>query len=353
MTVTGNDSDGEFSMARPGGPWDLLFSYQRVQILYAAAELGIADVLANGPLSYHEIATRVGADPDALRRLLRELIILDLVEQLDTRRFALTKQGAMLRTGAPMDLRGQILLHAGPLRWRAWGELTESIRTGEPPRQEETGMTVFEAISADPTLAAPFHAAMSTSSRYAAPTIAASYDFSKFTTIADLGGGDGTLLAAILAANPNLRGVLVELPETLERAPDRLRASGVEDRCQLIGGDFLESVPGGVDAYLLKNTIHDWNDEFATKILRNCRTATPDAALLLLEFILPSVLTKDDGPLATSSDLNMMIIGGGKERTEEEFRHLLAGAGFTITTTIDLMPPGYHLIEARPTTSIP
>jgi O-methyltransferase/methyltransferase family protein len=326
---------------------DMLFGYMPTQMLYTAAELGIADALADGPRTYTELAEAAGASPPAMRRLLRALAGIGVVTQLDAERFELTELGDPLRSDAPGSIRGLVGLFAGPEVWAAWGALPHAVRTGEPTWQKVTATTPFEFFEQNPALGDTFNRAMAEHTRQVAPGILAGYDFTRFATIADLGGGDGTLLAAILAAVPGPRGLLFDLRQALRTAAGVLAAGGVADRCEVVAGDFFEEVPAGADAYLLKSVIHDWDDEQAVAILCNVRAAMgADARLLLVEFVLPEVVTPDD-PGNTGSDLNMLVNTGGRERTEREFRELLDAAGLTVTTITDALPPaGYRVIEA-------
>lgn len=330
---------------------DMTFGYMPAQVLYATAELALADTLAGGPRTYEELAKETGTDPQALRRLLRALAGMGAVAQLDADRFELTELGGALRSDAPDSIRGLVMLFTGPEVWRTWGELPQSLRTGEPGWQRVTGLTPFEFFERHSEQSATFNAAMAQHTRDVAPGIIAGYDFARFGTIADLGGGDGTLIAAILSAAPGPRGVLFDLPPALESAPANLAAAGVADRCEVVAGDFFEAVPAGADAYVLKSVIHDWDDERSTAILRNCRAVMgPDARLLLLELVMPSVISPDD-PGNAMSDINMLITTGGRERTADEFRELLDGAGLSLTAMTDALPPsGYRVVEAVPST---
>ncbi|XRQ16104.1 methyltransferase [Actinomadura welshii] len=326
---------------------DHAFGYMPAQMLHAAAEIGVADALADGPRTSGELAGRTGTHAPSLYRLLRGLTGLGVVEQKERDLFALTAEGQRLRTGAPDSIRALIRLFCGPDVWRTWGDMTETLRTGEYAWERATGRTPFEFFESERELSATFNAAMAEHTRAVAPGVIEAHDFGRYGTVADLGGGDGTLLAAILRANPGTRGMLVDLPAGLEAAPGTLK--DVADRAEVVPGDFFAAVPEGADAYVLKSVIHDWDDEKAAEILRNCRAAMrPGARVVVLEQVMPELVT----PEATGvvrNDLNMLVSTGGRERTEAEFRDLLEGAGFTaVALTGPLPPSGYHVIAAEP-----
>lgn len=320
------------------------------QILYATAELGIADALADGPQGYESLATQTETNAAALRRLLRALVALGLVTQLDADRFALTELGRCLAADTHDSVRDHLLLSITPELWRAWGDLTRTVRTGEPYRHPDTGLTAHESTLRHPMLAAKYRGAKAQSSQEFTAGLTTAYDFSRFQTVADLGGDEGTLLAAILAAIPALRGVLYDLPTALERAAATLNAAGVVDRCEVVAGDFTESVRSGADAYLLNHVVRDCGDDQAIAILRNCRAAmTPSARLLLLETVMPPVLTHHDSSTYGLTDLNNLIYTGGRERTADEYRNLLEAAGLRLTTMTNVPAtnglPDYNVIE--------
>ncbi|GAA2639501.1 methyltransferase [Actinomadura fulvescens] len=328
---------------------DLAFGYMPAQLLYAAAELRLGDALAGGARTSGELAAETGADPQALHRLLRALTCLGALAQDEPGRFTLTEEGRRLRADAPDSIHGLLGLFCAPDVWRSWGDLVETLRTGDPAWERVNGMTPFEYLERHPERSVTFNKAMSEHTREVAPAFIEGYDFTRFGTIADLGGGDGTLLAAILRAVPSARGVLVDLPAGLEEADGTLKEAGVADRCELVPGDFFQSVPEGADAYLLKSVIHDWNDERAVAILRTCRAAAAaDAKVLLLETVVPEKLTPEHTGIVMN-DMNMLVCTGGGERTEEEFRRLLEAAGFALTKITDVLgPSGYRVIEGTP-----
>jgi hypothetical protein len=290
------------------------------QVLRAAAELRIADLLAEGPRTTAELAQAADAHEPSLRRLLLALAGLGIVAQLDGDRFELAEAGRELTSVGAL-----FRLLCGPEMLRGWEALVPSLRTGDCAWEIAHGMPVFDYYGAHPESAATFNAAMAEHTRDAAPSIVATADFSRFRRVVDVGGGDGTLLTAIRDAEPEVEGVVFD----------------VED------GDFFESVPRGADAYVLKQILHDWADEPATAILRSCRAAMgPGARLLILERMLPERATPADvGPLLV--DILMLVATGGRERTEREFRALLAAADLELLSVSESLPPfDYRVLEA-------
>jgi SAM-dependent methyltransferase len=226
---------------------------------------------------------------------------------------------------------------------RAFEPIIETIRTGTPGLDLAHGMSIFEFVETHPELAKGFHAAMSERTAQFAPSVAAGYDFSAMRTVADIGGGNGTLLAAILRANGHLRGVLFDQPAVVANAPEVLQTAGVEDRCEIVPGDFFARVPGGADAYIMANVLHDWDDARSARILRNCRAAMATSGrVLIIERLIP------DDPAAALpvllSDMNMLVFTGGKERTNAEYGELLSEADLSPGRVLPFAPP-YGVIE--------
>lgn len=314
------------------------------QALYVTAKLGIADELAGGPLNAPEIASRVGADPDAVHRLMRALAGKGVFEKRRDDTFALTPIGDALRADAPGSMRALLLFIGDPAQWEHWGNLLHSVKTGETAPIKLRGTNFFEYLDTNPELAAVFNDAMTSMSAMAIDPVLAAYDFSGFGRIVDVGGGHGSLLAAVLTSAPNASGVLFDLPSVVEGAPPVLDAAGIADRCAVSAGSFMEVVPEGGDAYLLKTIIHDWDEETALLILRNARAAMgPKAKLLLLEMVLPE---HDSAHFGTMLDLEMLVIAGGKERTRSEYANLLARAGFRLERVVETAGP-LSIVEAR------
>jgi hypothetical protein len=242
---------------------------------------------------------------------------------------------ACLRADLPGSMHAAVLLFGG-ITDKAWGDLLYSVETGNPAFHRVFGMDSFSYMAQHPEEAANFDRAMSDFTRQIAIAVAAAYDFSTFRTIVDIGGGDGTLLAGILTAWPNLRGILFEQPHVAQRAVEPVRAAGLMDRCEIRGGDFFHEVPGGGDAYVLKHVIHDWDDLRATMILENCHRAMHAAGkLLIIEGVYPPRIDRsDESRGAASNDVNMLVCTGGRQRSEDEFRALLKSAGFKLTRIV-------------------
>ncbi|MFD7646092.1 methyltransferase [Streptomyces albidoflavus] len=298
------------------------------QAIHTAAKLGVADVLAEGPRTAEEIAAEVGAHSDGVYRLLRALTTRSIFAELPGRRFALTPMADALRSGAPNSVRALVLMAGHPITQETWGQLTHSVVTGEPAFWKLRGMRVFEYLARDEEYAGLFNQAMTFSSNIEIPTVLEAYDFSRFGTIVDVGGGQGRLLAAILQATPEAHGILLDIESVTAGAQQLLADAGVADRCTVRSGSFFDDVPAGADAYVLKHVLHDWPKDKAVEILRSVRAAVPDGGELLLVAL---VLPDDDSPhLGKVVDLDLLLEFGGRHRTAEEYRELLAEAGFEL-----------------------
>lgn len=315
------------------------------QTMYVAAKLGIADELAAGAGRAADVAPRVGADPDALYRLMRALASKGLLRHRRDDSFALTKVGQALRSDVPGSMRDMVLFVGHQARWEDWGNLLHSVQTGEPSVLRLRGMPYWDYLETDQELAQVFNAAMTATSGMTNELALASYDFSDLKLIVDVGGGHGRLLSTILHRAPLARGLLYDLPTVVAGADPVLVAAGVTDRCTVEGGSFLERVPDGGDTYVMKNIIHDWDDESSLRILRNIRTAiTPDGRLLLLEMVLPERATSFVG---YQFDLEMLVTVGGRERTRREYSELLRRAGFRLNRIVETVTP-VSIVEALP-----
>jgi hypothetical protein len=305
---------------------ELINGYQVSQAIHVAATLGIADLLTDGAKSCDELAAAAGAHPGTLYRLLRALATVGVFREDDGHRFALTPIGDCLRSDAPEPLGGWAAYAGRPAYWQAWGSLLGSVRTGENAFRRVHGVSVWEHRAADPEEGASFDRAMTDGSRRVTRGVLDAYDFGRFGTVVDVGGGQGALLAALLLAYPAMRGVLYEQPQVAARADRVLRQSGVADRCEVVGGSFFDAVPTGGDAYLLKSVLQDWDDEHSTAILRNCRNAVPATGRLFV--VEQEILPPNEGRAAKFSDLNMLVSPGGQNRTVEEYGKLLSVSGF-------------------------
>jgi SAM-dependent methyltransferase len=317
------------------------------QALYAAAKLGIADALAVGPASADAVAREAKTHPRATYRLLRALATLDVVRESDGGVFELTPLGRCLTADSPDSVQAWALLWGGPMMWEPWGHLADCVRTGEMAPKFLSGVDgAFELMKAYPEDAAHFNRSMLELTRGVAALLPAAYDFSGARVVVDVGGGFGSLLPPLLRKNPSLRGVVYDLPGCAEGSRKLMAEEGLTDRCDFEPGDFFESVPTGGDIYLLKSVIHDWDDAKSRTILERCRAAlAPGARLLVLEWIMPDRAGPADVGIA-GTDLNMMVMVGGQERTGPEYRALLASAGLRVTRVI---PTGaMSVMEAVP-----
>ena len=315
------------------------------QAIAVAADLGIADLLADGPKSSAELAEATDSHPRALYRLLRTLAGVGVFTEVEPETFGLTPMAETLRSDVPASLRAWARQTCGDVQWRTWGQLGHSVRTGGTAFKHVHGMENWQYRAQHPEANAMFNAAMTSFSSQVTGAVVAAYDFSRFGTLVDVGGGLGQLLATILAATPSLRGLLFDQPHVVANAGRILADAGVADRCEIVGGSFFESVPGGADAYILSRVIHDWDDERSVAILKTCRRAMGDGGtLLLVEEVIPPGDTPSFGKLM---DLNMLVSPGGEERTEAEYRALYEAAGFTLTQVIPTRSR-MHVVEGSP-----
>ena len=301
------------------------------RFLFVAAELSLADHFADGPKTADELARPTETHAPSLYRFLRALTSVGLFKEDEGGRFSLTPLGEPLKTGVPGSVRVPILLMASQLMTRAMDNLIYSIRTGRPGFEEAFGMPFFEWLACHPESkeASLFSEVMVSYHGAEPPAVAAAYDFSHFGTIVDVGGATGNLLTTILGRYPGPRGIVFDMPHVVRDAPALINARGLADRISVEGGSFLMNVPGGGDAYLLSHIIHDWSESQSIAILTSCRGAMrSDGRLLLIEMVLPPVNVSFRGARA---DIGLMVLNGGQERTEKEYRELLDKAGFRLT----------------------
>jgi SAM-dependent methyltransferase len=336
-------AETEHALPPPAAMMGLISGYWVSQAVGVVAQLGVADHLEHGPRGSDELAHAVGAEPQALYRVLRLLASLDVFAEVAPRTFGLTPLGATLRSDAPDSVRNFAITETAPGHWLPWGRLHESVRTGRAMTYETLGMGLFEWYAQNPDEAGYFNAAMGNLSALAAGELVRVYDFSTVRTVADIGGAHGVLLAAVLRANPAARGILFDLPHVITTVGEAIEVQGLSERCELVSGDFFEAVPEGADLHLLKQIIHDWDDEQATRLLQSChRALAPNGKLLLVEMVIPS----DNRPSpAQAMDLNMLVVAGGRERTEDEYRQLFQAAGFQLERIIPTHSP-FSVIEA-------
>lgn len=313
------------------------------QAVRAAAELRLADALASGPKTARELARELELNEDALARLLRALSEHGLFVQEPAGRFRQSALSDCLREDAEGSLRA-FALYVGSREHREhWSELAEAVRRGEPVVPALRGLPFFEYTRKERAFGGLFDAAMTSLSDLAQGAILEAYSFAELSTLIDVGGGRGRLLAAILARHPHLRGVLFDLPEVVAEAPKILQQHGVSDRSTVDSGSFFERVPSGGDAYLLKHILHDWDDGSARVILRNVRAVcAPGARLLLVESVLPEDATPHYAKLL---DLEMLLSVGGRERTARDFTTLLETTGFRLTRIVPTAGP-ISVVEA-------
>lgn len=309
------------------------------------AELGIADLLKDGPRDADQLAKSVGANPDALYRVLRALASVGIFSEVADRSFQLTPLAECLRTGVPGSMRSWARAVVADHFWRSLQNLPYSVRTGLPSYDHANGMGVFEYFSRNPEIGRVFDEAMTEFSAAEIPAVTAGYDFSGVRTLVDVAGGHGSLLCAILKANPRLTGVLVDMPAVVEGARQVIADEGLTGRCQVVAQDMFQSVPSGGDAYMMKHIIHDWDDDRSIQILKNCRSAMTngDGRLLVIETV---IQPGNEPNFFKLLDVAMLTISG-RERTEKEFRSLYERAGFRLQRVVPTESP-MSVIEGVP-----
>jgi hypothetical protein len=318
--------------------------------LALAAKLGLADLLKDGPRSAHDLAAATQTHAPSLARLMRLLASAGVFAELPDGTFALTPLGEPLRADAPGSVRALVLLFAGVEAQDAWQDLEYSIRTGEPSfRRAAAGTDPYALMAGSRELTALFDQAMATFKPWTAAAVAAAIDFSAFGKVVDVGGGNGALLIGLLKAHPALAGVVFDQPHAAARAREQIAAAGLAGRCEVVAGSFFEEVPRGADAYLICNVLVDWDDERAAVILRNCRAAMPrHGQVLIVEEVYPARVDESDKCRhAGAIDVLMLLCTGGRQRTEEEFRDLLAVSGFRLSRVVPTAA-GVSVIQGEP-----
>jgi hypothetical protein len=321
--------------------FSLTQGYKTTQALYVAAKLGVADHLRHGPKKAEELAKEVGANPKALFRLMRYLAAIGIFTQDESGKFGLTPLGELLSTDNPESMRYGAIF-TGEENYKAAGNLLHSVRTGETAFNHLYGKGHFDWMAEHADASSTFNKAMAQSLRRQGNPVE-SYDYSGKRVVVDVGGGRGDLIASVLVANPAMEGVLYDLPQGSAEARSVLQAKGVEDRCHIKTGSFFDSIPSGGDVYVLSRILHDWPDDKAATILANCRKAIKgDGTLLIRDNVL------SDGDVQGSTlDVTMLIMTGGEERTESEWKNLLQSAGFALTRVYK-KEGQFDLIEAKP-----
>lgn len=317
--------------------------------LMLAAELGIADQLEQGPQTAEQLARVVDANPDALDRMLAFLVSAGLLGRARDGRYRNNAVSNRLRRNHPQSVRDWILFTGADWVWDIWNQLGHSIRTGESGTVKAHRVPFFEYVShLNPDAGAAFTRALAFYSRLQGPIVAAKYDFSAARRLCDVGGGSGILLAEVLKRYPNVMGLLFEVPEMLPAARETMAAQGLADRCEFVGGDFFESVPGGCDHYMMQAVIHDWDDNSCAKILGNVKSAMPAGGkLLIIESVLEPDRGRDYWTLRATDLLMLVLTGSGRERTKEQFTAVFDAAGFRLAREATL-PSLAHVFELTP-----
>ncbi|MFC6982005.1 methyltransferase [Streptomyces cirratus] len=324
------------------------------QTLRAAVRLGVIELLGDTPRRADEVAADAGAEPQPMTRLLRALTSLGLLREHTPGSFSVTPAGTLLDPRRPGSLTSFVRMFTDPVATRAWEHLDGSIRTGDIAFDAVFGTDFFSHISQDPGLSAAFNSAMGQATAEAAAALPHAFDFGRFTSVADVGGGDGTLLAAVLDAHPGLTGIVYDTAHGLAQAPRTLQEHELTQRCSLVAGDFFRAVPDGSDLYLIKSVLHDWTDEQAITILSHCRAVLPPGGrVLIVEPVLPEVVGTDaeahaaDDAVTYLSDLNMLVNVGGRGRTRKDFEDVCHRAGLTLLSVTPLTRAApFSLIEA-------
>ena len=301
------------------------------QMLYAAAKLGLADHLAGEPMAAEDLAPAVGVQAEPLYRLLRALAGEGVFAEDEHRRFSLTPMAELLRSDVAGSKQAMAIM-LGEEHHAAWGQILYSLQTGKPAFDHVYGQPIFDYLAGHPEAARVFDAAMTAVHGSETAQMLAAYDFSGVKTLADIGGGNGSLITMVLQRYPQLKGILYDIDHVVARAKPRLEAAGVADRCQVVAGNFFESVPAGADTYLMRHIIHDWDEARCIQILKHVRAVLPAGGkLLLIEVVVP---TGNEPSFGKLMDINMMLLPGGKERTADEYRALYAAAGFKLSRIV-------------------
>ena len=317
----------------------------KARALYAAAQLGLADLIGGGTATAEELARKTKTHQPSLIRLMRALGSFGIVTEPEPLHYCLTQLGLALQRTAPASAHAAVLTLAGDWQWRAWEHMLHSVRTGEPAMRAAFGQDLFDYLSAHPERADQFNAAMVGIHGGDGSNVVVAYDFSGLRSIADIGGGTGVLLTTILKSNPNLRGVLFEQAQTLPEAKSLIAERGLGSRCDVLAGDFFRAIPPGHDAYILSHVLHDWTDDQCVRILGHCRHAmAPDGRVLVVEHVIRPGNAPDWAKLL---DINMLVLPGGQERTKEEFAALFTRAGLRLKR-IHKTASALSVLEAAP-----
>jgi hypothetical protein len=310
--------------------------------LWTVAEVGIADHLDNEPRGVDELAAVTTTHADSLYRVLRLLATVGIFEEQDGRRFAHTEMSRTLRSDHPTRTRAAVRMLGSAGMWRSFGALDTSVTTGGTAWQAAMGEEIFDWMAHEPEAAALFNDAMIGIHGGEPPAVAAAYPFAG--TVIDVGGGSGNMIVNVLRQHPAARGVTYDMPHVVVEAQRRFEAEGLADRARVEGGSFFDGVPGGGDLYLLSHIIHDWDEPRCVQILEHCRKAkAPGGKVLLVEMVVPPANVPHPAKML---DIVMLAVPGGRERTPDEYRALLAKAGLTLTRIVPTQSP-VSVIEAE------
>jgi hypothetical protein len=302
-----------------------------VQSLYVVAKLGLADLVKDGPRTADDLAATTDSHPRSLYRLLRALASMGIFVEDELHRFSLTPLAVCLRKDTPGS-QWAMAITAGELFYKVWADLLYSVQTGRTAFEKVHGQPIFDYLTGHPEQAKLFDETMVGVHGRETAAMLDAYDFSGVRVLADIGGGNGSAITAILKKHPNMRGILFDLPNVVERARTNIEAAGLQDRCDVVGGSFFESVPAGADAYVLRHIIHDWYDDKAGYILRNVAAAMGnDGRLLIVESVIPPGNEPSFGKML---DLTMLVFPGGEERTADEYKNLFQSAGFRLNKIV-------------------
>ena len=315
--------------------------------LYSVLQLRIPDLLVKGPRTAASLAESCGAHPGALRRVLRALATANVFAEVAPKTYALTPVSDMLRSDHPSQMREMAMFMSHPFHLNVFREMSYSVATGKSAMEKVHGMPCFDAMATMPDVADHFHKAMTSFSRQIAPAVLAVYDFAGVDTLMDVAGGHGWTLCEILNRHPRMKGILFDMPDVIEHDECKTCTLNLSGRCRRIGGNFFESIPAGADAYYMQHIIHDWDDERALTILGNVRRALKGVAngrVLVVDSVLPEGPEPHFGKML---DLEMLMLPGGQERTESEFRALFEQAGFRLARVVPTGMPK-SVLEARP-----
>jgi SAM-dependent methyltransferase len=342
--MSANQTTGMTAVAHLGAQRlsQMIKGYWVSQIVGTLAQLEIADHLAHGPLDCDVLADGIGCDPNATYRLLRASADVGLVAVMPDGRFYLTPLGELLRSNVPGSMRSPAIALTAPGHWLPWGRLAEAVRHGERQTVAALGHELFDYYATNPSEGSAFTGAMASHSNAIAKEIAQVLDTSAVTHVVDIGGASGTIIGALLDAKPALFGTILERADVVPRAEAALAERGLSSRCRAVEGDFFDSVPEA-DLFILKSIVHDWDDQQSIKILRNCaRALRPNGRVILIERVMPE---HGKPGAAALSDLNMLVLLPGHERTTSQFEELFRASGLQLNR-ITQITSSMNVIEA-------